>query len=87
MIATIIIVAAFNNATQLTNAYGFAVATVMFTTTVLIAMQIRYVKHLPLIVSILFFVFFGFFDGERQVQQSPCVPALTPYQVSSGARR
>jgi KUP system potassium uptake protein len=63
MIATIVIVAAFNNATQLTNAYGFAVATVMFTTTVLIAMQIRYVKHLSLVVSILFFGFFGFFDG------------------------
>jgi len=63
MIATIIIVAAFKNATQLSNAYGFAVATVMFTTTVLIAMQIRYVKHLPLIVSILFFLCFGFFDG------------------------
>jgi KUP system potassium uptake protein len=87
MIATIVIVAAFNNATQLTNAYGFAVATVMFTTTVLIAMQIRYVKHLSLVVSILFFGFFGFFDGEQRVQQSPRVLALTLYQVSSGARR
>ena len=47
MIATIVIVAAFNNSTQLTNAYGFAVATVMFTTSVLITLQIRYVKHLP----------------------------------------
>ncbi|KAH9055386.1 potassium transporter [Lactarius vividus] len=63
MLATIIIVAAFNNATQLTNAYGFAVATVMFTTTVLVALQMRYVKHLPIIFSILFLGFFGFLDG------------------------
>ncbi|KAH9055356.1 potassium transporter [Lactarius vividus] len=63
MIATIVLVAAFNNATQLTNAYGFAVATVMFTTTVLIALQMRYVKFLPVIVPIMFLVFFGFLDG------------------------
>lgn len=63
MIATIVIVAAFNNSTQLTNAYGFAVATVMFTTSVLIAIQMRYVKHLPWIASISFFLFFGFLDG------------------------
>ncbi|KAH9066020.1 potassium transporter [Lactarius deliciosus] len=63
MIATIVLVAAFNDATQLTNAYGFSVATVMFTTTVLIALQMRYVKFLPVIVSILFLGFFGFLDG------------------------
>ena len=63
MITTIVIVAAFNNSTQLTNAYGFAVATVMFTTSVLIALQIRYVKHLPWIVGILFVLSFGFVDG------------------------
>ncbi|KAH9163565.1 potassium transporter [Lactarius sanguifluus] len=63
MIATIVLVATFNNATQLANAYGFAVATVMFTTTVLIALQMRYVKFLPVIVSILFLGFFGFLDG------------------------
>jgi KUP system potassium uptake protein len=63
MIATTVIVAAFNNSTNLTNAYGFAVATVMFTTSVLISLQIRYVKHLPWIISILFFSFFGFIDG------------------------
>ncbi|KAH8984779.1 potassium transporter [Lactarius hatsudake] len=63
MIATIVLVAAFNDATQLTNAYGFAVATVMFTTTVLIALQMRYVKFLPVIVSVLFLGFFGFLDG------------------------
>jgi KUP system potassium uptake protein len=63
MIITIVLVAAFNNATQLTNAYGFAVATVMFSTTVLVSLQIRYVKHLPWIIGILFFTFFGFLDG------------------------
>ena len=73
MLATIIIVAAFKNATQLTNAYGFAVATVMFTTTVLIALQIRYVKHLHIIVSVLFLGCFGFFDGEKRVQRQPFV--------------
>jgi KUP system potassium uptake protein len=64
MLATIIIVAVFNNATQLTNAYGFAVATVMFTTTVLISLQIRYVKQLPWILGIAFLLFFGFLDGK-----------------------
>lgn len=63
MIATIILVAVFNNSAQLTNAYGFAVATVMLTTTVLVALQMRYVKHLPIIVSTVFLVFFGFLDG------------------------
>lgn len=63
MIATTVIVAAFNNSTQLTNAYGFAVATVMFTTSVLISVQMRYVKHLPWIVGTLFLLFFGFLDG------------------------
>ncbi|KAI0061789.1 potassium transporter [Artomyces pyxidatus] len=63
MIGTIVLVAAFNNATKLTNAYGFAVATVMFSTTVLIAFQMRYIKHLPVIVALAFFLFFGFLDG------------------------
>ena len=43
---------------------SFAVATVMFTSTTLMAVQCHYVKHLPLIVSAMFLVFFGFFDGE-----------------------
>jgi hypothetical protein len=64
MIATVVIVAVFNNSTQLTNAYGFAVATVMFTTTALISLQIRYVKHLPYIFGVFFFLFFGFLDGK-----------------------
>jgi len=63
MIVTTVLVAVFNNSTQLTNAYGFAVATVMFTTTVLIAVQMRFVKHLPYVFGISFFLFFGFLDG------------------------
>ena len=55
MLAMVIIVVVFKNAMQLSNAYGFAMVTVMCMTTVLIAMQIHYIKHLPLIVSILFF--------------------------------
>lgn len=55
MLAMVIIVMVFKNAMQLSNTYGFAMVTVMCMTTVLIAMQICYVKHLPLIVSILFF--------------------------------
>ncbi|KAG6848963.1 hypothetical protein H0H93_012435 [Arthromyces matolae] len=63
MIATIVIVGAFSNLANMTNAYGFAVATVMFSTTVLISTQIFYVKNRPLILSLCYFLFFGFFDA------------------------
>ncbi|KIM43016.1 hypothetical protein M413DRAFT_435192 [Hebeloma cylindrosporum] len=63
MIATIIFVAAFSDLSKLTNAYGFAVATVMFTTTCLIAIQIRYIKKLSVFISIGFFLIFGFLDA------------------------
>ncbi len=89
MIVTIVIVAAFNNPTQLTNAYGFAVATVMFVTTVLISLQIRYIKHLPIILGVAFLTFFGFLDGARlELAIVLSAPALTYYcyQVSSGVR-
>ncbi|KAJ3576321.1 hypothetical protein NP233_g493 [Leucocoprinus birnbaumii] len=62
-IATIVVVGAFKNLPNMTNAYGFAVSTVMFTTTVLIALQTVYVKQLSVIVAITFFLVFGFFDG------------------------
>lgn len=39
-------------------------STVMFTTTVLITIQISYVKQLPIAVALLYFVTYGFFDGE-----------------------
>ncbi|KAF8139183.1 potassium transporter [Mycena galopus ATCC 62051] len=63
MIGTIIIVAAFSNLANLTNAYGFAVATVMFSTTILLAMQMRWVKQWPAVVAVGYFVLWGFFDG------------------------
>ncbi|TCD67128.1 hypothetical protein EIP91_000468 [Steccherinum ochraceum] len=62
-IVTIVVIAAFNSPANLTNAYGFAVATVMFTTTVMIALQIKFVKRLPGLVALVFFLTFGFFDG------------------------
>ncbi|TFK33003.1 potassium transporter [Crucibulum laeve] len=63
MIATIVVVAVFSNLANLTNAYGFAVATVMLSTSVLLAVQMFYVKHLPLTLAIAYFISFGFFDG------------------------
>ncbi|KAJ6452540.1 potassium transporter [Mycena vitilis] len=63
MIGTIIIVAAFADLAALTNAYGFAVATVMFSTTILLAVQMRWVKHWPAFVAVGYFVLWGFFDG------------------------
>src|SRR4051812_48026916 len=67
MIATIVIVAVFTNLTNLTNAYGFAVATVMFSTSLLLAIQMKYVKNWPLVISVGYFLIFGFFDSERWV--------------------
>ena len=63
MVMTIIIVAAFQDLANMSNAYGFAVATVMFSTSVLIAIQIRAIKHLPIILGVAYFLTFGFFDG------------------------
>ncbi|KIP07228.1 hypothetical protein PHLGIDRAFT_118284 [Phlebiopsis gigantea 11061_1 CR5-6] len=63
MIITIIVVATFKNSTKLSNAYGFSVATVMFSTTILIAIQMQYVKHLPVYITLAFFLVFGFLDG------------------------
>ena len=67
MLVTIVLVAVFTNLTNLTNAYGFAVATVMFTTSVMIAVQIKFVKGWPIILSGLFLLIFGFFDGLSSV--------------------
>ncbi|KAF5319910.1 hypothetical protein D9611_011090 [Ephemerocybe angulata] len=63
MIAAIILVGAFKNLSNLTNAYGFAVATVMLSTTGLLAIQMVYVKRWPKVVPILFFAVWGFFDA------------------------
>ncbi|KAE9409281.1 potassium transporter [Gymnopus androsaceus JB14] len=63
MIITVIVVGVFSNLTNLSNAYGFAVATVMFSTTVLLSISMYYLKRWPIIVAISFFFVFGFFDG------------------------
>lgn len=63
MLVTISLVAGFKDLAQLTNAYGFAVATVMLSTTGLLAIQMRYVKKWNIVVPIVFFLFFGFIDG------------------------
>jgi KUP system potassium uptake protein len=63
MIGTIAIVGAFKDLSKLSNAFGFAVATVMFSTTVLLAIHMYYRKMWPLLVAIAFFLIFGFFDG------------------------
>lgn len=63
MIGTIATVGAFGSSFALTLAYGFAVATVMIVTTSLIAFQIPYVKQLPWLLGVTFFIFFGFLDG------------------------
>ncbi|KAJ3506567.1 hypothetical protein NLJ89_g6796 [Agrocybe chaxingu] len=63
MIATIVMVVVFTNLANLTNAYGFAVSTVMFSTSLLLTIQMRWVKHLPIIVGIGYFLTFGFFDA------------------------
>jgi KUP system potassium uptake protein len=63
MIATIVMVAVFQNLENLSNAYGFAVATVMFSTSVLIAIQIPAIKNLPIVLGVAYFLSFGFFDG------------------------
>ena len=63
MVGTIVIVAAFQNLANMSNAYGFAVATVMFSTSVLIAIQIPALKNMPVVLGIAYFLTFGFFDG------------------------
>jgi len=83
MIATIVIVAVFSNLTNLANAYGFAVATVMFSTSVLIAIQIPAIKHLPIFLGVAYFLTFGFFDGMFHAQGSWTF-LLTARQLSSG---
>ncbi|KIY46745.1 potassium transporter [Fistulina hepatica ATCC 64428] len=63
MIITVILIASFSNLTNLTNAYGFAVATVMLSTTGLLTLHMLWVKHWPAVVAIGFFLIWGFFDG------------------------
>ncbi|PFH49945.1 hypothetical protein AMATHDRAFT_62055 [Amanita thiersii Skay4041] len=82
MVATIIIVVGFSNTAHLANAYGFAVATVMFSTSVLLALSVYYVKNKHWIASILFLIVFGSFDGLfwgaalKKVPEGAWVPLL-----------
>jgi len=63
MILTIIIVAAFSNLENLTNAYGFAVATVMGSTSILLGISMYYVKGWPWIIGVGYIIIFFFFDA------------------------
>jgi KUP system potassium uptake protein len=47
----------------LTDPASFAVATVMFSTTTIIAIQMIYVKRWPVVVAVVFFLLYGFLDG------------------------
>ncbi|PWN53614.1 potassium transporter [Violaceomyces palustris] len=57
------VVAGFRSSANLTEAYGFAVVTVMLITTIEVALQIYFVKKLPWILAVLFFLGFGFVDA------------------------
>ncbi|KAF8343268.1 potassium transporter [Amanita rubescens] len=82
MTLTIVVVAAFGDSQKLTNAYGFSVATVMFSTSILLAVSMYYVKLWHWTVSVMFVVFFGFFDGLlwgaalRKVPEGAWVPLM-----------
>ncbi|PAV24186.1 potassium transporter [Pyrrhoderma noxium] len=62
LIACVIIVAAFKSSTALADAYGFAVTTVFISTTVLLTLQIRFIRRNNIFVTMAFFFFFGFID-------------------------
>lgn len=42
----------------------------MFSTTILIAIQMKFVKHLHVLVALAFFLVFGFLDGQYQSYMS-----------------
>ncbi|GBC02126.1 hypothetical protein RclHR1_04470005 [Rhizophagus clarus] len=62
MIAIVLVCFAFQASAKLTIAYGVAVASVMFITTILLSIAIHVVWGLPIIVSIIFFLIFGVID-------------------------
>ncbi|WVQ71165.1 potassium uptake protein [Cryptococcus sp. DSM 104548] len=62
-IGTVAVVGGFGSSAALTHAYGFAVATVLFVTTTLIALSIPFTKNLPYVLGAVFLLVFGFFDG------------------------
>ncbi|CAG8514760.1 potassium transporter [Rhizophagus irregularis DAOM 181602=DAOM 197198] len=62
MVAVVIVCFAFQESAKLTIAYGVAVASVMFITTILLSITIHVVWGFPIIVSIVFFLIFGVID-------------------------
>lgn len=79
MIGTIIMVAVFKDLGKLTNAYGFAVSTVMFVTTSLVALQAYYTRHLPLVVAVGFFLVSLYSNRSRN--HAICLPKPTASQI------
>ncbi|KAK7032599.1 hypothetical protein VNI00_012862, partial [Paramarasmius palmivorus] len=63
MIATVVVVASFSDTSSLFNAFGFAAATVMFSTDVLLAVQMHVVRRWPIIIGVTYFLTFGFLDA------------------------
>lgn len=53
----------FGTSSGLTNAYGFAVSTVLIVTTTFIAISMVRIKHLPIALALAFLVGAGFIDG------------------------
>src|ERR1051325_10971816 len=62
MVATIITCFIFQKSANLSVAYGVAVASVMFMTTILLSITIHIVWRLPIIVAVIFLVVFGIVD-------------------------
>jgi KUP system potassium uptake protein len=62
MVATIITCYIFKESANLTVAYGVAVSSVMFITTILVAIVIHVVWRFPIAVSVVFFLIFGTID-------------------------
>ena len=63
MIATIVVLEAFPDTEALLFAFGFAAATVMFSTSVMLAVQMHVVKGWPIVVGVAYFMTFGVLDA------------------------
>ncbi|KAG0655829.1 hypothetical protein C6P46_000681 [Rhodotorula mucilaginosa] len=62
LVGTIGLTVGFGTEAGLTNAYGFAVSGVMFITTCTLAIAMIQIKHLPVIVAVIYFFAAGFID-------------------------
>ncbi|PWN89725.1 potassium transporter [Acaromyces ingoldii] len=81
----IVAVGAFGSSAKLLNAYGFAVITVMLITTFEIALSIFFVKRLPWVLGLLFFVAFGFVDALLWGAVAKKVPEGAWFSLTIGA--